>query len=115
MKYTIELESPDFHVLIDAARREIVASAAVHREMQRLWGRGHALAVTAGQREVAAARCLKALTLASEAAEPERATGSTENTSLPTGEEMPAGMVYGRPRGVARRKPSNLKRKYVRG
>lgn len=80
MRYLIELDSPDFHVLIEAAKREIVASAAVHHEMQRRWGRGHALAIAAGQREVAAARCLGALISANEAASPDRAVPSTGDT-----------------------------------
>lgn len=114
MKYSLDLDSPDFHVLIDAARREIVASAVVHREMQRRWGRGHSLTVAAGQRETAAARCLKALILADDSAVPERSSGTTENTSLPTGEDMP--LVYGRPRNDPRDVGRlNVRRKYARG
>lgn len=109
MKYVVDLSSPDFHILIDAARREIIASAATRAEMGRRWGKGHALTVSAGQREVAASRCLKALIEADEAARPERATpGRAEVVATYFEEDLPR-PVPPRP------KASNIRRRYSKG
>lgn len=74
MKYLLDLDSPDFSVLLDAAKHEIT-QAALRRIVEiRRWGAGHAITVAAGRRLQSAEKCLAALIVAQQNTEPERAT-----------------------------------------
>lgn len=120
MKYTLDLTSPEFTALLQAAERHLIAMSSVHRTLAERMGRGAPAVIDAGNSVAIADRVLNTLKVAKHTTLPDKAIPSPDNNNLSTphsmqvGDDMP--LVYGRPRNDprnARRKTSNIARKPV--
>jgi hypothetical protein len=108
VKYTLDLQSPDYAVLLSAVRSQIVAMAVHANKQALLFGR------TSRQHREATAYvntlklCEAALQDAQASATPERALQSTETPARNVSDDL--GMVYGRPRNDPRDARTGTKR-----
>lgn len=108
MKYTVELDSPDFGILETELSARQVSLSVAHQIYVREYGLGSDRAIETHQRLLSVRRAINALSAARLSAVPERAVpppDGGDRMARNAGDEMP--FVYGKPRND----PRNPKKK----